>query len=284
VCNGNENITGNDMPKRLHDTGIWRKRWFMELSPIDKLAVLYIFDECDCVGVWDANYKLADFNIGQDVDWKTLPQKCNRNIEILENGKWWICDFCFFQYGNLENIGLSKLKQNVIANLERHGLLNRISTVDATVGSTVALLYKDKDKEKEKDKYKDKYKYKDKDKEKEEYAPAVTMTKDQHGTLIKDYGVDIATAAIDKLSVYKMSKGKKYKSDYHAILNWVIHEVSGKDRQQVKAENINKVEENARREDEIKDSTSKIKEVRAMGKMKITELREYMVRKENGTA
>lgn len=70
---------------------------------------------------------------------------------------------------------------------------------------------------------------------KEQYAPSVKITEKQHAILIYDYGHSITAEAIEKLSTYKESTGKKYKSDYHTILNWVIKEVTGKDRQTIKA-------------------------------------------------
>ena len=87
---------------------------------------------------------------------------------------------------------------------------------------------------------------KDSKKEKEEkikIAPAVTMTEIQFQKLKDDFGEDVIKLAIDKLSNFKMSKGKQYKSDYHAILNWVIEEVAGKDNDAVKAEKKVKDEE-----------------------------------------
>ncbi len=70
---------------------------------------------------------------------------------------------------------------------------------------------------------------------KEQYAPSVNMTEAQYVTLIYDYGHGITAEAIEKLSIYKQAKGKKYTSDYHAILNWVIDEVAGKKREEIKA-------------------------------------------------
>ena len=76
---------------------------------------------------------------------------------------------------------------------------------------------------------------KEKKQKKEQYAPSVNMTEAQYVTLIYDYGHGITAEAIEKLSIYKQAKGKKYTSDYHAILNWVIDEVAGKKREEIKA-------------------------------------------------
>ena len=54
------------------------------------------------------------------------------------------------------------------------------------------------------------------------YAECVTMTRDEYAKLCESYGEDAAKRMIEILDNYKGSKGKKYKSDYKAILNWVV--------------------------------------------------------------
>jgi len=78
-------------------------------------------------------------------------------------------------------------------------------------------------------------KKKEKDKKKE-YAETVSLTKKQYDILVYDYGQNVITNAIEKLSNTKMSTGKTYTSDYHAMLNWVIEAVVEKDKKIVKAE------------------------------------------------
>jgi hypothetical protein len=57
------------------------------------------------------------------------------------------------------------------------------------------------------------------------YAEEVTLTEQEYRKLIMRYGEEKTLKAIEKLNGYKISKGKKYKSDYGAILNWVIQAV-----------------------------------------------------------
>lgn len=57
---------------------------------------------------------------------------------------------------------------------------------------------------------------------KEECAPLVHLTAEEKKQLIADYGAKGAAACFEKLSVYKGANGKKYKSDYLAIRNWVV--------------------------------------------------------------
>ena len=55
------------MAKRLHDTEIWHKEWYCNLSQTHKLLVQYLFDNCDCAGVFEANYKIMQFLIGAEI-------------------------------------------------------------------------------------------------------------------------------------------------------------------------------------------------------------------------
>jgi hypothetical protein len=65
---------------------------------------------------------------------------------------------------------------------------------------------------------------------KTQYAEAVSMTNDEHKSLMEKLCNEKAVSwCIDKLNNYKLSSGKKYKSDYRAILNWVIDEYQKKE-------------------------------------------------------
>lgn len=57
------------------------------------------------------------------------------------------------------------------------------------------------------------------------FAEFVTMTNDEYEKLVVAHGKELADQCIEKLDNYKGSSGKKYKSDYRAILSWVLSEV-----------------------------------------------------------
>jgi hypothetical protein len=63
--------------------------------------------------------------------------------------------------------------------------------------------------------------------QKQAYAQYVTLTEEEHAKLIGEYGVKMAGRIIEVLNNYKGSTGKTYKSDYLAILNWVVGKVEG---------------------------------------------------------
>ncbi len=62
--------------------------------------------------------------------------------------------------------------------------------------------------------------------EKIHFAEFVTMTNVEYNKLVNTYSKEFADQCITVLDNYKGSNGKKYKSDYRAILNWVVDRVN----------------------------------------------------------
>ncbi|MCD7730691.1 MAG: hypothetical protein LUI05_04255 [Oscillospiraceae bacterium] len=61
---------------------------------------------------------------------------------------------------------------------------------------------------------------------KRSYAEAVSMTETEYRRLTEKHTQPFVDKCIEVLDNYKQSSGKKYKSDYHAILNWVVEKVA----------------------------------------------------------
>jgi hypothetical protein len=61
-----------------------------------------------------------------------------------------------------------------------------------------------------------------KNEKKKKYAEFVSMLEIDYNKLISEHGIENTTTFINSLNVYKGSTGKRYKSDYMTILNWVI--------------------------------------------------------------
>ncbi|WP_020599372.1 hypothetical protein [Spirosoma panaciterrae] len=61
--------------------------------------------------------------------------------------------------------------------------------------------------------------------EKVMYRENVLLKVEERDTLVAKYGDAFVERCFDKLSSYKLSSGKQYKSDYGAINSWVIDEV-----------------------------------------------------------
>lgn len=85
------------MAKRFTDTLLWNKEWFLKLNPTQKLLIKFLFDNCDCAGIYETNLTLLSFYIGATIteeDFKELKQ-----VKKLPNGNYMIEDFIQFQYG-----------------------------------------------------------------------------------------------------------------------------------------------------------------------------------------
>lgn len=134
------------MAKRLIDTSIWtQNKWFRKLKPEYKLLWIYLFCNCDAVGVWEEDFELASFIVGFDFDKVKANEAFEGKIKWINGKKLWIIDFCNFQYGELkeENI-TNKPHQSYIALLKKHSLwIDYTKTIHS---------HKEKDKEKEKEK------------------------------------------------------------------------------------------------------------------------------------
>lgn len=63
---------------------------------------------------------------------------------------------------------------------------------------------------------------------KKKYAEKVQMTEEQYSVLCTKYSKPFADKCIEELDLYKHSSGRSYKSDYHAILKWVVDNVMKK--------------------------------------------------------
>lgn len=59
---------------------------------------------------------------------------------------------------------------------------------------------------------------------KKHYAETVLMTESEYNNLVERYSEEGAQWMITKLDNYKAARGVVYKSDYRAILNWVVKE------------------------------------------------------------
>ncbi len=133
------------MAKRFIDTKIWDKAWFRKLPTKYKLFWVYLLGKCDHAGIWDADWELAEFIIGEQVIFDELPQVIKDKMKFIKGkDQYFIPSFIEFQYGELKEH--SKPHLSVIKRLNEKGLYNPIERVNLTLKD------KDKDKVKVKDK------------------------------------------------------------------------------------------------------------------------------------
>jgi hypothetical protein len=110
--------------KRFTETDKWAKdKWFGELEPRYKLFWLYLIDNCDNVGVWEVNLRVANLLIGYSYPMDTLLDAFKGKIHIFDDGeRWWIRAFIDFQHGILDPASLSKPILSYYKLLEKHNL------------------------------------------------------------------------------------------------------------------------------------------------------------------
>jgi hypothetical protein len=133
--------------KRFIETTIWTgNKWFRKLEPKFKLFWFYLISNCDSVGVWEEDLELVSFIIGFEFEHNEVLKIFENRIKVINNGKkWWIADFCKFQYGELSEDNVkNRPHQSYISLLKKHSLwIDYIKSIESL---------KDKDKEIDKDK------------------------------------------------------------------------------------------------------------------------------------
>lgn len=105
------------MSKRFTETEKWKDPWFCGLSEKQKLFWIYLVDNCDHAGIWQANWPLVDFYIKE---YKHDALKFDGRILYISENKWFIKKFIDFQYNgklNPEN----RTHKSVIDILEKEG-------------------------------------------------------------------------------------------------------------------------------------------------------------------
>lgn len=108
------------MSKRFTATEKWADPWFRKLDPLQKLAWVYLCDNCDNAGVIDLDRELADFHIGGKVDWDAFISGAGQRLAILSDGKIWVTGFVKFQFGELRDN--NNLHRSVTALLSKRNL------------------------------------------------------------------------------------------------------------------------------------------------------------------
>lgn len=223
------------MAKRLIDTGIWQKEWFGELSLKSKVLVFYILGNCDCAGVFEANYRNLEFYIGEIITEKDILSI--KQIAKLPNGKFYLADFIQFQYGvELQELNPKfSVHKGVIKILEKNGILGKdgqildFETVTKELPNPLPPIKKRKEKPE--------------NKIFGEFSNVVLSTTEAEK--LQELYKDKLNSAIEILSSYIASSGKKYKSHY-AVLgkhNWVYKKIFGENIDKDKKSILRQVKE-----------------------------------------
>ena len=154
--------------KRFTETDKWTDNFFADLLPVEKLAWLYILDNCDAAGVIEVPGKVANFLIGENIDWEAfmLTLADLGKLQQIENRKFWVTNFLRVQHRG--GISATAPKHAYVRqSISRYNLPVSIQDSVQSTNSVptkkqpstnrvpteyVPSTYKDKDKDKDKDK------------------------------------------------------------------------------------------------------------------------------------
>jgi len=106
------------MAKRLCSNDIWFKDWFLELSDKQKLLIKFLYDNCDCAGIYEISYHILNMCFKDGItreDFNGLKQ-----VRFISDNVVFLEDFIQFQY----NIELSELNPR---NNVHKGILRKLS-------------------------------------------------------------------------------------------------------------------------------------------------------------
>ena len=112
--------------KRFTATEKWDKEWFRKLTTKLKCFWGYLCDHCDHAGVWEPDYGLASFKIGETITAEDLTAFQSK-VQLLPNGKVLVVGFVEFQYGELSKD--CRAHTPIFKAIKKHGIDNLFTTL-----------------------------------------------------------------------------------------------------------------------------------------------------------
>jgi hypothetical protein len=138
--------------KRFTDADKWEDGWFCEQSSIHKLFWIYLCDQCDHAGVWEINWRLAKFHLGEFDQAAVVAMLAGRIVPIKDGRRWFVPGFIRFQYPTGLSLA-SPAHKRIRATMLGHGINpdTLLGTLSDRVQNTPEEEYEDKDKDEDKD-------------------------------------------------------------------------------------------------------------------------------------
>ena len=111
------------MVKRLSDSEIWNKDWFLDLTDKQKLLVKFLFDNCDCAGVYEISKRVLRNSFEQEItkeDFEAIKQ-----VKFISDDKIFIEDFIKFQYKTSIHLlnPLNRVHKGILKSLEKNNII-----------------------------------------------------------------------------------------------------------------------------------------------------------------
>lgn len=227
------------MAFRKFDTGFWHNAFVEPLSKEAKLLYIYLWtnDNCNQAGIYEITKKRILFDCGLDID-KYAPELSKSIAWFSDDNIIWVRSFFKEQCQNekfaisvinsLKSISPKYAKAYILYNqelLESYGI-DTISILRMSYGDeripTISVLFCSNIYNNINNKQGEEIESKNL---KKKHLDCVTLSDEEYQKLIKRFGQEVITKAIEKLNNWKMAKGKKTKSDYHTLLGWPTEQV-----------------------------------------------------------
>lgn len=236
--------------KRVVDVSFWTDSKVIYFTPEDKYFMLYLLTNPHTtqLGIYELNVRQCAFELGYSEDSvKSLFDRFEKKYGIIKRSGEEIAIKNFLRHSIIKGgkpvedcleKEIKAVKNKNLLSFVKSNLTGRddLNETVKKVFENPSILLKENENDNDNDNevsYHDSYHdslkpskkavNKSYQQGKEEYADGVTMTLKEYENLCKKVGsVEGAKRCIEILSNYKLANGKKYKSDYHAILNWVI--------------------------------------------------------------
>ena len=135
------------MAKRMSDTDIWNKDWYLDLTDKQKLLVRFLFDNCDCAGIYEISKRMLRVCFQEEItreDFEAIKQ-----VRFLNDTTIFIEDFIRFHY-NIEISQLNEkynLHKGIIRRLNKYGIFSTLSQGLCNPYPTLQEQEKEKEKE-----------------------------------------------------------------------------------------------------------------------------------------
>ena len=218
------------------DTAIWKDPWFRKLPVKAKHLFMFLWtnDHKNLPCLYEIDLETIKFYAGLSIKeiTDTLSLLYPKVKYDFENEVVWVVNFVRHQFLRTKNISpkIEKGIENNLIQMNGHFFVGEFLEIYPTLN----IIIKDPI-----DRVSEGYQYppgggggggEGKGKEEDvdpkiKHGEFVTLTEKEHQTLIEKYGHPKVEKMIETLDNYKGSSGKTYKSDYRAILMWVVDRV-----------------------------------------------------------
>lgn len=229
--------------QRYISTSFWDDAWIQDIQPAAKLLYMYLLTNplTNIAGIYKITTKRIAFDTGLSADRiETYLAEFQEAKKIYRSGEYIILPnwpkHQQFESRKKIQLGIAKIIEDLPVSLKT--LLPKIGYAypidNISIPYTYDSNYSDLDLDLDLDTNvcdeteKNNTSGKTQKIEKQTFGEFgnVTLSEKDHGSLVASYGPDQTKRIIDKLSAYKESKGKKYKSDIGAIRQWVLESVN----------------------------------------------------------